>query len=93
MLYSGFHVSNTTVNLIQTANANHIRLAFTTPESRVDRDMVINMELDKTDGSLDMTLSTPWKKAAFTGKLPLVYYYYYYCFYHHYYYYSRNNTE
>ena len=45
------------------------RFSFTTPGSRVDRELTADFKLDRPNKDLSLTLKTPWKKVAITGKI------------------------
>jgi hypothetical protein len=50
-------------------NTETAHLAFTTPGSRVDREVTVDFKLDRPNKDLSLNLKSPWKKATVTGKL------------------------
>lgn len=51
----------------QTGDSNIVRLAFSTPNAQVDRAFGVNFDLNKKDGTLDLSLASPFKSANFAG--------------------------
>jgi hypothetical protein len=45
------------------------RVSFTTPGSRVDRELTIDFKLNRANKDLSLNLKSPWKKIAVTGQL------------------------
>lgn len=53
--------------IMQTADENIIRFAFSTPNSNVDRSFGIDLSLNKAQGAMDASFTSPWKRADFKG--------------------------
>lgn len=47
-------------------------MAFNTPGSTVDRALSLDLDLNKVAKSVDVSLASPWKKAALKGTLLVI---------------------
>jgi len=59
------------VSIIRNQNdqTDTARLSFTTPGSRVDRELTADFKLDRPKKDVSLTLKSPWKKIAMTGQI------------------------
>ena len=54
-------------NSFQSSKSDIVHFSFDTPESKIDRHVAVDINLNKKDYTLDMTLTSPWNKANFQG--------------------------
>jgi len=56
-------------SVIRSQNVNTARFSFTTPGSRVDRELTADFKLDRTKKDLSINVRSPWKKVSVTGQI------------------------
>ncbi|XP_052255844.1 uncharacterized protein LOC127861416 isoform X2 [Dreissena polymorpha] len=54
---------------LHTDSENTLRFEFSTPNSKIDRSIGVDLSLNKQKGTVDASLQSPWKKGFFKGSV------------------------